>query len=320
MSPECPTLFLRPGDGERSVAKEAMSESNSMINFGELSKPATVLIEKISDAVGGIFKPYQIKRIAKAEAEASLIEAESQIQITDLHRRAMHRFVEEEAQKQANIENITSEAIPLLEDKSKPENVDDDWITNFFDKCRIVSNAEMQKLWSRVLASEANTPGAFSRRTVNLISDLEKGDADLFTNLCRFGWMLGNVTPLVFDAQHDVYNQHGINFGSLNHLEALGLIQFNAVGKYQCLRLPKKIKLVYYGTPTELTFPKDEDNTLEIGHVMLTNAGQELAPICGSQPIPDYLEYVRERWTNQKLIPDTATEQSDEHGAADSAN
>ena len=54
-----------------------MSDSNSIINLGGLSKPATVLIEKISDAVGGVFKPYQIKRIAKAEA--SLIEAETQI-------------------------------------------------------------------------------------------------------------------------------------------------------------------------------------------------------------------------------------------------
>ena len=31
---------------------------SSLINLGELSKPATVLIEKISDAVGGVFKPY----------------------------------------------------------------------------------------------------------------------------------------------------------------------------------------------------------------------------------------------------------------------
>lgn len=296
-----------------------MSDSNSLINLGELSKPATVLIEKISDAVGGVFKPYQIKRIAKAEAEANLIEAESQIQITDLHRRAIHRFVEEEAQKQANIESITSDSLPLLEDHSKPEDLDDDWITNFFDKCRIVSDEEMQRLWSRVLAGQANDPGTFSRRTVNLISDLEKRDADLFTNLCRFGWMMGNLTPLVFDYQHEIYNDNGINFGTLNHLETLGLIQFNSLSGFQHLKLPKTITVSYYGTPVELTLPKDADNRLAIGQVLLTNAGGELAPICGSQPVPEYLEYVRERWTNQKLIPENATERSDEHGAADSA-
>lgn len=38
--------------------------------LGDLTKPATVLIEKISEAVGGVFKPYQIVRVAKAQAEA----------------------------------------------------------------------------------------------------------------------------------------------------------------------------------------------------------------------------------------------------------
>ena len=46
---------------------------SSLINLGELSKPATVLIEKISEAVGGTFKPYQIVRVAKAEAQADRI-------------------------------------------------------------------------------------------------------------------------------------------------------------------------------------------------------------------------------------------------------
>lgn len=41
--------------------------NNSIVNLGEISKPATVLIEKISDAVGGVFKPYQIRRVAEAE-------------------------------------------------------------------------------------------------------------------------------------------------------------------------------------------------------------------------------------------------------------
>ena len=106
-----------------------MSES-PLIKLDELTKPATVLIEKISDAVGGIFLPYQIIRVAKAEAEADRIHADSQIQITDIHRRAMHRFLEEEARKQINIESITKQALPLLEEQSKPQNMQEDWITN----------------------------------------------------------------------------------------------------------------------------------------------------------------------------------------------
>jgi hypothetical protein len=145
---------------------------NPLIKLDELTKPATVLIEKISDAVGGIFKPYQVIRLAKAEAEAEQIRAESQIQITDLHRRAMHRFLEEEARKQSNIEEITYRALPLLEERARPQELGDDWIANFFDKSRIISDPQMQELWAGVLAREANGPGTFSRKTVNILSDL----------------------------------------------------------------------------------------------------------------------------------------------------
>jgi hypothetical protein len=268
----------------------------SLTPFGDLGKPANTLIKKISDAVGGIFKPFQIVRVAQAEAEADKIRAESQIQVTDLQRRAMYRFIEEEAKLQANIESITAKALPLLDDNSSPQNMDDDWITNFFDKSRIVSDPEMQQLWSSVLAGEANTPGTFSRRTVNLIADLDKSDAQLFTKLCGFGWMIGNVCPLVFDVSGEIYNRNGINFGTLVHLETLGLIRFDHLAGFTRLPLPKAFKIDYFGKPLKLEMEKDAENVLVIGKVLLTNAGQQLAPISGAVPVDGFFEYVCEKW------------------------
>ena len=131
----------------------------SLIDLGDLSKPADTLIRKVSDAVGGIFAPYQVKRMAKAEAEAAMIEAQSKIEISDLHRRAVHRFIEEEAQRQKNMEDITAKALPELNAEATPDSIENDWLVNFFDKSRIVSDNEMQVLWARVLAGEANAPG-----------------------------------------------------------------------------------------------------------------------------------------------------------------
>jgi len=281
---------------------------NPLANLGELTKPATVLIEKISDAVGGIFKPYQIVRVARAEAESNHIQAESQIQVTDLHRRAMLRFLEEEAKKQSNMEAITQKALPLLKDNSNPEKVEDDWITNFFDKSRIVSDVEMQQLWSRILAGEANAPGAFAKRTVNLLADLDKSDAELFMRLRGFCWTIGSVVPLVFDAQVEIYNRHGVDFGSLVHLESLGLIQFDNHPGFCLLKLPKTLTASYCGKPTILTFPADADNQLQLGSVLLTRAGQQLAPVCGSTPVEGFFEYVYSRWASQSLVPKLETE------------
>ena len=270
--------------------------STSLVNLGELSKPANTLIEKISSAIGGVFEPWQIKRIAKAEAEANLIKAESEIQITDLHRRAMHRFVEEEANRQENMEEITKKSIPLLEEQSDPAKMEDDWVTNFFDKSRIVSDEDMQALWANVLAGEANKPGSFSRRTVNLLSDLDKRDAELFQTLCRFGWAVGKFTPLIFDSQAPIYNNLGINFDSLSHLDSLGLIQFNSLAGFSRTGLPKSFALTYCGQPLQLVIKEGQENQLSIGQILLTQAGQELAQIVKVPGVQGFYGYVKEQW------------------------
>lgn len=272
----------------------------SLVNFGDLSKPATVLIEKISEAVGGCFRPYQIKRVAKAEAEAEIIKAQAQIEISELQHRALTRFVAEEAQKQHNIEEITRKAIPQLSNDPKPEEMDNDWIANFFDKCRIISDDEMQSLWAKVLAGEASTPGVFSKRTVNFLSSIDKTDARLFTNLCRFNWLVGSVVPLIYDFDAPIYNTNGINFGVLTHLDAIGLINFNSLSGFERKEVPKRFPVIYFGTTLLIEFDQDK-NRLPIGKGLLTQTGLELAKICGAKPIDGFLDYVIAKWKAEGL-------------------
>lgn len=277
--------------------------NNSLINVGDISKPANTLIEKVSEAVGGIFKPYQIKRTAKAEAEAALIKAQGEIQVTELQRRAMQRFVEEECRKQQNIEDITAQAIPFLKEKTDAHGMENDWVTNFFDKSRIVSDRDMQGIWARVLAGEANEPGTYSKRTVNYLGDLDRADAELFTRLCGFGWTLGDFVPLIFDVRGSIYLERGITFSNLQHLESIGLIQFQSLTDFRWLSLPKNIEVSYYGSPLVLVMPQDGENQLEIGRVLLTKVGAELAPICGGKPVDGFFDYVRDRWSAYILRP-----------------
>jgi len=275
-----------------------MADDNSMsiVNLGKLSKPADTLIKKVSNAIGGVFEPWQTKRIAKAESEANLIKAKSEIEITDLHHRAMNRFIEEEANRQENMEEITKKAIPQLEDKSDPSEMDDDWITNFFDKSRIISDTEMQDLWASVLAGESNSPGSYSKRTVNYLGDLDKKDAELFISLCRFGWIFGNFTPLIFDSQAPIYNDVGINFSTLSHLDSIGLIQFNSLAGFERQGLPKIFSVLYCGEYLSLEMKNEKDNKLTIGKVLLTQVGRELASVCQAQGVEGFVDYVKEQW------------------------
>lgn len=286
--------------------------SNSIVNLGDPTKPLDTLIKKISDATGVLFEPTRIRRKAKAESDAAIIsakaeaavdkiKAESAMEITDLHKRAAHRLFQEEAKRQKNMEDIIAIALPDVNEKAKPNEMDDDWISNFFDKSRIVSASEMQSLWSRVLAGEANAPGTYSKRTVNFISELDKSEAELFTKLCGFGWTIGGFVPLVFDEQAEIYSGHGINFHTLNHLENIGLVKITPISDFQSVNLPKRFVVYYYSKPLFLEMPNDANNRLDVGRTLLTTIGRELAPICGSKPVAGFYEYVKEKWKEYSL-------------------
>ncbi|MCE2501787.1 MAG: DUF2806 domain-containing protein [Dehalococcoidia bacterium] len=279
----------------------------SLVNVGALSKPADTLVTKISNAIGRHFDPRQEIRMAEAQARADRIRRvgaeETDIEIAILRDRAAYRFANEEMTKQLNMESITEKALPRLDDKANPDAMENDWIMNFFDKCRMVSDEDMQQIWAGILAGEANNPGSFSRRTVNLVADLDKRDAELFRNLCGFAWMIGSLRPLVFDTHHEIYNGRGINFGSLSQLETLGLIHFNDISGFKILHLPKRFNISYYGKLAALELPADDGNELQEGKVLLTRAGLELAPICGSTPVEGFFEYVYDRWAEVSLVP-----------------
>ena len=136
------------------------------------------------------------------------------------------------------------------------------------------------------------------------MADLDKRDAELFTSLCRFLWVIGNqLKLLVFDEQDDIYNRHGINFNSLGDFETLGLIHFNVAGNFNLLRLPKTFRFYYCGRPVELTIPKDSENELITGKALLTRSGLEIASICRPSQVEGFFDHVYDRWAGESLVP-----------------
>lgn len=268
-----------------------MPKGNSIINLGGLAKPATVFIEKVSDAVGVIYEPYGIIKKAKAKANADKIKTLSRIELNEIEQRGVERLVHQQARKQENIENITAKAVIKLSADAKTEDLEEDWVAHFFDQCDNVSDEQMQSLWSSLLAGEASNPGTYSKRTVNLIASMDKKDADLFTSFCQFTWIIGTPTSLIFDEEDEIYTKQGINFDTLKHLDVIGLISFSMSSCYEILKFPKECTIFYFGTPTPLHYEKDKDNKMHIGKAIFTKTGEELFNICGAKRNQEYYKY-----------------------------
>lgn len=283
-----------------------MSNSRSLIsiNLGDLSKPATTLIEKISNAIGLVYEPTHIRRIAKANVESRKIESLGAHDINEIQDRAVSRLIYEETKKQRNIESITQKAIPNISDNSKPENIEDDWISYFFEKCRSISDPEMQSLWSRILSGESNRPKSYSKRTIDLVSSLEKEEAHLFTSLCSFSVESGPIRiPLILDHNAEIYTVRGIRFRSLQHLESIGFINLHSGPGDFVLRNPRNNRMFivrYYDFLVRLTV-NEGSNELKIGCVTLTESGAQLSPICGSQKNEEFQQYMIEYYKKECL-------------------
>jgi hypothetical protein len=278
-----------------------MADMGAIANIGDLAKPATALIEKVSGAIGTVYEPHHIRRIARANADAAIIEAQSTIEVNAIHRRALSRFVTEEGKKQENIETITAKAVPYLDDDAEPQGVEDDWVTNFFEKGRLVSDDQMQELWARVLAGEANVPGTFSRRTVATLESFDKADALGFQRLCRSTWNIQGVTATVYDFNAAVYKKMGIDFGLITHLASIGLVRFEPLSGFNLTGLEGRRLVHYHGRPIILQFPKEKDNTLSLGKVLLTQAGEQLALVCHSESSDELFAHTLDVWREKKI-------------------
>lgn len=269
---------------------------------GDLGKPATTLIERISDAIGGIARPWQIKRIATAEGQAEVIRAEARLQISDLERRSMERLFREEARKQENIEAITAQALPLLADNSRPADLEDDWITKFFDECRSVSNEEMQAIWARLLSTEANSPSSISKRTIDVLASLDRKDAELFSKITQFSITDDNQLIAILDKDKPIYTDAGFDFSGLTQLADLGLVHCDFLGGFISTQSQERVEISYHGRKVGLTLPGPPYN-FPLGNVRLTSAGAQIASTLPRLLNAQFFDYLLDAWANSNYNP-----------------
>lgn len=132
-------------------------------------------------------------------------------------------------------------------------------------------------------------------------SGIDQKSAQLFSALCQFIWVQGEPLLLIYEMEHEIYTRHGINMVVLKQLERMGLLTLEAAG-YVKKKFGKHTRLFYFGRPTKIQFQQEMDNRLDLGHVLLTEKGKELAAVYKAAPNQEFYEYVIEKWSEQGMI------------------
>ena len=238
----------------------------------------------IDASAGAWLDGIRRRRRAKDAVEERLIYEEGESKIETLRaERARSRFLVELSQKQETRENIASITLEELKILPSPEkgqgeaddsfDLDQDWMNAFSSFAENATQEGLKRLWARVLAGELKSPGAFSRSTLRVISELNAGAARAF----------GQIMPLRFSDGYFFSSEsrrQGVNIGALidNGLvqaQEMGTLAGEHEGANYWISKNFALRINYTGTVEKSKFSP----LIEIPLMRLSRPGREISSI-----------------------------------------
>lgn len=268
----------------------------SLIDTKALSEPVSKLVEAIRSAVGVIYEPTNIRRKAKAEADAAIIRLEGEIELHGIAQRASRRINHRELRRQENIEKIVNQAQQELPETVDKQPVNEDWISQFFNLSQDIGDSEMQMLWARLLAGEVARPGTYSLRTLQTVKVLSKGDARLFSQYCSYVWQLSDTTLCRYTnkATDKYIADKGVGLSERQHLQNLGLMNSSGLMSGSGSRTAissrdEPFEVTYFRRKYSIRQFLNPDESAIVLPEFLTDIGSQLFPISGAQPDEQFI-------------------------------
>lgn len=203
--------------------------------------------------------------------------------------------------KQLRQENVILNAAENLKDLEsvtrKP--VDEDWITRFFAIVEDISKEEMHHLWGKILAGEIKKPGSYSLRTLEVLRNMSKSEADCFVKVSKFAIRTVDESFVFANIHQEVRSLNlDVSYQDLLVVEEAGLLSLGIVT--QTRPRPKgQIKPAFI--VGDAIFVLEDDENAEHKHdpqtsvFRFTRAGHELLEITNTSPDMDYVKYLGSR-------------------------
>jgi hypothetical protein len=303
--------------------------------FG-ISKPTIRLIEAIEHGVGKLLQPWQMKRISNAEIsnfelwKFALEKSGQSIKGAELtlEDRAIIRLATHEIRRQSNREAIALEAgkefneelagAGVVDEAAEPFEME--WVDRFWRLAQDVTNADLQKVWARVLVRHTTGITKFSARCLEALSLISHEEAHLLENLasvaCSFDDHRNGGVILDVNHANGIFMNPGSGeiiraaAGTLQQ-ELLGSIGIliesgwaynfqlsfqNGIGRFQIA-----------GQPYNLTLGQRLNCLSDIGTgVEISPLGSEIVSLISTKPKEEYVAALKSAFQSYGMILDRA--------------
>lgn len=264
-------------------------------------KPLEKLIEAISSGIGTLYKPRAIKKEAEAKAyEIGLLEnakakaiSEGKLLEVETLDRIQERTISREIRKQNNIDNISEIAAQEIsqEEIVSEQPVDQDWATRFFDIAENISDEEMQMLWGKILAGEVKNPNSYSLRTLELLKNLSRKEAETFSRIANFVISSHN-SPFIFKGKNEnILEKYNITFEDRLLMIEVGLIQAETNISRTMKNIPTDSELFFKSGNIIIQSLKPANSPeYKINILRFTKIGEELLNLISQTPNKEYIK------------------------------
>lgn len=168
-----------------------MWDQNTIIQIVNTCLPAVVaspvavkLISVVEDIIKTLYAPVLTLRNGKAEVDVELYKKQKNWELEN------KGFTLLEITKLKNFLNSAKFAMEELNQEDSnyepQEEIDFDWLMRYFEAVGNIGNAELQKLWGKVLAGGIRSPGSCSLRTLDIIRNMTQKEAQTFVDLSKY--------------------------------------------------------------------------------------------------------------------------------------
>ena len=122
-----------------------------------------------------------------------------------------------------DIAKIADGMVQKKNNKSNGKQYSFDWFIRYYEASGNISDKEMQILWAKILAGEIEKPSSYSLRTLDVLRNMSKEEAECFVKICNASIKIESE-KYVIPADQDYLSKNGIDYSDILMLEEIGLI------------------------------------------------------------------------------------------------
>lgn len=270
----------------------------------EIKKLAEAKAEEMKIIAAAVKENFQMTGGIEYKEDKLLISSPKELPIDNkitleppLEERTQERLNFQEAKRQLNIESVTAFAADELKNEQSvtDEPLDEDWKNRFFNIAEDISNEEMQALWGRILAGEIKQPKSYSLRTLELLKNLSKEEAEVFTKFALLRINSGDKN-IIYNQDNGKFleSEFGITFSDRLLLTELGLIasENNLEFSLRPTENNKMTNLLNYGRKAIVLYRNEQTPKQGIQVLVFTKIGVELSRLIEQDVNKNYIEKI----------------------------